>query len=133
MRTIPAPPPATDDLDAPRLVLRDGTVASVRIATAADRDEVRRFFHDLSVESRWMRFFTMGEPSQAVIDRSTESSADGHALTLVACRHQDGDDRIIAVASYIGLTDAAAYHVRRHAVTPVLVLPDRACKPRPQR
>ena len=69
MRTIPAPPPATDDLDAPRLVLRDGTVASVRTAGAADRDELRRFFHDLSAESRWNRFFTMSEPSQTIIDR----------------------------------------------------------------
>src|SRR3990170_3063117 len=108
MRAIPAPPPATDDLDAPRLVLRDGTVASVRPAGPADRDELRRFFHDLSNESRWHRFFTMGEPSATIIDRSTESSEDGRALTLVACRHQDGDDRIIAIASYIGLTDAAA-------------------------
>ena len=108
MRTVPAPPPATDDLDAPRLVLRDGTVASVRTAAAADRDELRRFFRDLSAESRWKRFFTLGEPSQTVIDRATGSSEDGRALTLVACRHQGGDDRIIAVASYIGLTDAAA-------------------------
>ena len=63
MRTIPAPPPATDDLDAPRLVLRDGTVASVRTASPSDRDALRRFFHDLSPESRWNRFFTMSEPS----------------------------------------------------------------------
>ena len=108
MRTIPAPPPATDDLDIPRLVLRDGTVASVRIAGAADRDELRRFFRDLSAESRWNRFFTMSEPSQTIIDGWTESPEDGRARTLVACRHRDGDDRIIAVASYIGLTDAAA-------------------------
>src|SRR4029450_6724981 len=72
MRTIPAPPPATDDLDTPRLVLRDGTVASVRTAGAADRDEVRLFFHDLSAASRWKRFFTLGEPSQRIIDRSAD-------------------------------------------------------------
>jgi acetyl coenzyme A synthetase (ADP forming)-like protein len=108
MRTVPAPPPATDDLDIPRLVLRDGTVASVRTATPADRDELRRFFRDLSAESRWKRFFTMSEPSQTIIDRWTESPEDGRALTLVACRRHGGDDRIIAVASYIGLTDAAA-------------------------
>jgi len=108
MRTIPAPSPATDDLDVPRLVLRDGTVASVRIAGAADREALRRFFHDLSAASRWNRFFTMSEPSQTIIDSWTESPQDGRTLTLVACRHHDGDDRIIAVASYIGLTDAAA-------------------------
>src|SRR6185503_9902714 len=108
MRPITASAPATDDLDVPRLVLRDGTVASVRIAGAADRDELRRFFRDLSAESRWNRFFTMSEPSQTIIDRWTESPEDGRALTLVACRRHGGDDRIIAVASYIGLTDVAA-------------------------
>jgi hypothetical protein len=34
------------------MVLRDGTVASVRVATDSDRESLRRFFHDLSPESR---------------------------------------------------------------------------------
>ena len=43
-----------------RLVLRDGSVATVRPATPADRDAVRRFYHDLSPESRRRRFMTAG-------------------------------------------------------------------------
>ena len=35
-----------------RLVLRDGSVATVRPATPADREAVRRFYHDQSPESR---------------------------------------------------------------------------------
>ena len=108
MRTIPAPPPATDDLDASRLVLRDGTTATVRTTGHGDCEALRRFFHNLTPESRWNRFFTMSEPSDAIIDRFAESSEDGRSLTLVACRHLDGDVRIIAAATYIGLTDAAA-------------------------
>jgi len=108
VRTIPSPPPATDDLDASRLVLRDGTTATVRAASAQDRDALRRFFHDLSPGSRRNRFFAAGEPPQAIVDRFAESFEDDHALTLVACRHVDGEVRIIAVATYIGLTDTAA-------------------------
>ena len=46
MHTRPPPPPAADDLDAPRLVLRDGTVASVRAPPA------RRSRGDAAVLSR---------------------------------------------------------------------------------
>jgi hypothetical protein len=45
-------PPAVDDPAAPRLVLRDGTIASVRCSTPGDREAMRRFFHELSPESR---------------------------------------------------------------------------------
>jgi GNAT superfamily N-acetyltransferase len=108
MRAIPAPAPATDDLDLSRLVLRDGTTASVRTAGPQDKEALRRFFHDLSPDSRRNRFFVAGDPPAAVIDRFTESFDQGHALTLVACRHVDGEVRIIAVASCIGLTETAA-------------------------
>jgi hypothetical protein len=36
MHTAAPSPPATDDLDAARLVLRDGTVATVRLSVPAD-------------------------------------------------------------------------------------------------
>ena len=65
MREVTTPLPAGNLIDSPRLVLRDGTVASVRASTPSDRDEVRRFFHDLSAGSRRNRFFTASEPSDA--------------------------------------------------------------------
>ena len=108
MRAIPASSPATDDLDASRLVLRDGTTTTVRTAGPKDRDALRRFFHDLSPDARHSRFFATGEPPPAVIDRFVRSPEDGRDLTLVACRHVEGQVRIIAVASYIGMTETAA-------------------------
>ena len=58
MRKPAAALPVGDYLENPRMVLRDGTVASVRVATDIDREPLRRFFHDLSPESRRRRFFS---------------------------------------------------------------------------
>ena len=50
--------PSADDV-ANRAVLRDGSVVSIRVTEPADRDAMRRFFHDLSIESRRLRFFSL--------------------------------------------------------------------------
>ena len=83
-------PPAVDDPAAPRLVLRDGTVASVRRSTPADCEAMRQFFHELSQESRRKRFFTAGEPPDALVDQLCDSADERRNVTLVAIR-QVGD------------------------------------------
>jgi acetyl coenzyme A synthetase (ADP forming)-like protein len=97
-----------DYLDSPRIVLRDGTVASVRVATPADRDRLRRFFHELSPESRRRRFFSVGEPPDGVIARLSDSHDLGAALTLIVDRQLSDDVRPIATASYLALNDTTA-------------------------
>ena len=47
MHTATPAQPAADDLQTPRLVLRDGSVTMVRSATASDHQAMRQFFHDL--------------------------------------------------------------------------------------
>ena len=69
MKQVTPPAPAGDQLDSPRLVLRDGSVASVRPSLVTERNAIRRFFHDLSAESRRNRFFSASEPPDAVIAR----------------------------------------------------------------
>ena len=101
MHTLAPSPPAVDDPAAPRLVLRDGTVAAVRRSTAADRDLMRRFFHELSPESRRRRFFTAGEPADALVDRLCDSADEQRSVTLVAVRQVGDDTRFIAVGSYL--------------------------------
>ena len=59
MRTAAAALPVGDYLDSPRMVPRDGTVTSVRVATDGDREPLRRFLHDFSPESRRRLFFTL--------------------------------------------------------------------------
>jgi acetyl coenzyme A synthetase (ADP forming)-like protein len=108
--------PAVDQMDSPRLILRDGTVATLRLATATDREAIRAFFHDLSPESRRKRFFTPAMPADALIARLADSSDPSVALTLIVQRfHPAGsseadlpgapagrgeDVRPVAIASY---------------------------------
>ena len=91
-----------------RLVLRDGSVATVRPATPEDRDAVRRFYHDLSPESRHRRFMTAGEAPHAIIDRLCDSSDPTKLTTLVAFRHLPDGVHIIAVCSYVAINAATA-------------------------
>jgi acetyl coenzyme A synthetase (ADP forming)-like protein len=99
MRSLAPSIPAVDTAGDPRLVLRDGSVASVRAANADDVPALAEFFRNLSEESRMLRFFTAGEPPAAVIARLSDSSDPSRALTLVAERATG----IIATASYIAL------------------------------
>jgi len=108
MREVTPPQPAGDLIDSPRLVLRDGTVASVRASTHADRDAIRRFFHELSPESRRNRFFTASEPPDAVIDRMADSTSPARALTLLVHRLLSDDLRPVAVASYMAVNERVA-------------------------
>jgi acetate---CoA ligase (ADP-forming) len=98
------PQPATDEVNAPRLILRDGSVADVSAAGPTDREAVRRFFHDLSPESRHRRFLSWGEPPDGILDRFSEAADPARAMTLLAWRRIGADRHIIAIASYSGST-----------------------------
>ena len=97
--------PAGDHLDSPRLLLRDGTTATVRTAGPSDRDEIRRFYHDLSPESRQTRFFTPAEPSDGLITSLSDDSDPRRALTLIVERQIGDELRPIAVAGYIATSE----------------------------
>ena len=111
MHPLAPSPPAVDDPAAPRLVLRDGTVASVRRSTPADCEAMRRFCHELSPESRRKRFFAAGEPPDVLVARLCDSVDEHRSVTLVAVRQLGHDTRVIAVGSYFatgpGVAEAA--------------------------
>ena len=108
MKQVTPPAPAGDQLDSPRLVLRDGSVASVRPSLVTDRDAIRRFFHDLSAESRRNRFFSASEPPDAVIARMADSTDPTRALTLIVHRLRSDDLRPVAIASYMAVNTTVA-------------------------
>ena len=94
-----------------RVVLRDGTVATLRVTRPADHDALRRFFHELSDESHRRRFFSLADPAETLIDAFCDSSNPTRQSTVVALRLADGELRPIAVGSYldvrIGVAEAA--------------------------
>ncbi|MGE3959953.1 MAG: GNAT family N-acetyltransferase [Vicinamibacterales bacterium] len=108
MREVTPPLPAGDQVDSPRLVLRDGTVASVRPSLISDREAIRGFFRDLSAESRRNRFFTSSEPPDPVIDRMADSTDPARGLTLLVHRFRTDDLRPVAVASYMAVNASVA-------------------------
>lgn len=102
------PRPALGGTGAERLLLRDGTAATVRRAGPDDRDAVDRFFKALSPESRRKRFLGAGDASPALIDRLCGADDPRTALTLLAWRQQDGRPTVIGVASYAAVDTSAA-------------------------
>ncbi len=99
--------PSSDRAES-RIILRDGTVATIRFTTAADRDALRSFFHELSPESHRRRFFTLADPSERLIDSFCDSTMPERQATFVALRLVDGALRPIAVGSYLDLGNGVA-------------------------
>ena len=100
-----------------RLVLRDGSVATVRPSTPDDREAVRRFYHDQSAESRRRRFMLSGEAPQNVVDRLCDTSNPADTMTLVALRQLPDGEHVIAVCSYVAVnatTAEVAFAVDEH-------------------
>jgi acyl-CoA synthetase (NDP forming)/RimJ/RimL family protein N-acetyltransferase len=108
MRPVAPSPPATDDPEPHRLVLRDGSTAKVRPTAPSDQAAMRRFFEGLSPEARYRRFFSAAPPSDTLIARFCDSSNPLTALTLIAVRRMDEEERIVAVASYTATDPRAA-------------------------
>src|SRR5499427_9001522 len=100
-------PPAIDQSPS-RIVLRDGSTATLRMTAADDREALRRFFHTLSPESRRRRFFSFADPADALIETFCASSDPSRQATFVALRQLEGELRPIAVGSYVNLGNGAA-------------------------
>ena len=96
--------PGLEDVESQRVVLRDGSVASIRPTTAEDAPALAEFFARLSPVSRYQRFFSAADPPARLIARLSDSSDPSKTLTLVAERASG----IIATASYIALGRDAA-------------------------
>jgi acetyl coenzyme A synthetase (ADP forming)-like protein len=105
MGTTPATARATS---VNRLILRDGSVATVRQATPDDREGVGRFFHDLSAESRRRRLFAAGEAPDRLIEQLCAARDASEGVTLVAERQRADAMHVIAVCSYAALNATTA-------------------------
>jgi acyl-CoA synthetase (NDP forming)/RimJ/RimL family protein N-acetyltransferase len=86
------------------VILRDGTTLRLRPPQRADADAVATFFAGLSDESLYLRFHGGFRPDEAWIGALLEPDWAERGV-LVAARDADGDERVVAVASYTRLRD----------------------------
>ena len=96
------PAPYQDSAEFGRLILRDGSTATVRVATVEDAPAVAEFFHRLSPESLQHRFFSFAEPPPDFVRSLCDSSNPRVQLTLVITRRSGDRETIVAAGSYIG-------------------------------
>jgi acetyl coenzyme A synthetase (ADP forming)-like protein len=107
-RPLFVPAPYQDAPERGRLILRDGTAATVRLATCDDQQALREFFERLSPESRRRRFFSVGLPPAQFLDTLCDGSNPRKTLTLLVTRTRRGMTPIIATGSYHALNGTTA-------------------------
>lgn len=90
------------------MVLRDGSVATLRPVAAADRNAIVRFFERLSPESRHQRFLSYGDVNPSLVDALCASTNPSTAFALAAWRLIDNEERPLAIASYARVSAATA-------------------------
>ncbi len=101
VRPLYIPPPYRESAETARLILRDGTTATIRPARPDDHQAMRSFFARLSSESRRRRFFSVAVPPEELIDSFCDDSDPSLRLTLVVTRSGGDSPRIIAAGSYV--------------------------------
>ena len=108
VRPLYLPPPYQDSAESGRVILRDGTTASIRVARLSDKESVTAYFQSLSNESRLDRFFSHSLPDDAFIENFCDSSNPRSRLTLVATRLGERGERIIAAGTYAARDETTA-------------------------
>lgn len=91
-----------------RVILRDGSTATIRLSQPSDAPDVAEFFKRLSPESRRRRFFSESKPGLDMISSLCDSSNPRRQVTLIVTRVTDGAARIIATGSYIAHDEKTA-------------------------
>ena len=102
------PVPSQDAPQAGRLILRDGTTATIRPAQPADKQAMVEFFAALSKKSKVYRFFSFAEPDDKVVDSFCNNPDPHSRLSLVVTRWVAERSRIIAIGSYLGRDETTA-------------------------
>ena len=100
VRPLYVPLPYQDSPEFGRLILRDGTTATVRIARPQDAEALKDFFDRLSPESKRWRFFSSTGPDTELLRSLCDCSDPRSKLTLIVCRTLKGGPSIIATGSY---------------------------------
>ena len=108
IRPFYIPPLSRDGPDAGRLILRDGTTATIRLAQPSDQPALQAFVDRLSAESQRHRFFSETSPPAEVIASLCNTSDPAALVTLLVTRTWEGEPRIIAAGSYLAKDEHTA-------------------------
>ena len=102
------PLPYQDSAESGRLILRDGTTATIRIAQPSDKNAMARFFASLSKDSKHSRFFGFAQPNDELIDSFCDGSDPGKRLSLIVTRSTESSPLIIATGTYVARDETTA-------------------------
>lgn len=102
------PLPYQDSPESGRLILRDGTTATIRVTQPEDRDAMAKFFASLSDESKVRRFFSLAKPREKLINFFCDSSNLRAQLSLIVTRMSESETRIIATGTYVSRDETTA-------------------------
>ena len=102
------PLPYQDAPESGRLILRDGTTATLRLAQPADLEPMARFFASLSEKSRLRRFFSLSEPNKKLLASLCDDSDPHKQLSLIVTRASGNISQIIATGNYIARNKTTA-------------------------
>ena len=102
------PLPYQDSPESGRLILRDGTSATIRLAQSGDKEAMITFFASLSSESKRRRFFGFAAPADKLVESLCDPSNPRVQVSLVVTRLTDGGSRIIATGNYVASEETVA-------------------------
>lgn len=94
------PVPYQDFAEAGRLILRDGSTATVQLARPQDRKLLAAFFKTLSKHSLQRRFFSATVPAAKLIESFCDDTDPRQRLCLIVTRATPAGPRVIACANY---------------------------------
>ncbi len=95
------PLPSQDAPESGRLLLRDGSTATIRVVQPEDKEALARFFASLSGKAKFSRFFSVSQPSDKSLDSFCDNTDPRTRLTLGVSRLIEGESHIIAAGSYV--------------------------------
>ena len=92
------------------VILRDGRTLRLRPPTSGDQDALAAFLARLSPESLRLRFFATVRPDRELVGPYLDPNWSQRGA-LIGSFYEDGDEQVIALASYARLRDPRAAEV----------------------